>query len=231
MKRFWKTACVVPVGQDYAVQLDSKPVKLPSGQPLTLASEPLATAIAEEWAQTGPDFTPDDLPMTRLASTAQERISAHRDSIIQQLAAYGMNDLLCYRAEAPAPLVALQAESWDKWLGWAQEQHGITLQTTAGVLPVDQPPHMLPLMTGILAGYNDYQLAALGVAVPALGSLILSLALVSGHLDAAEACEAALLDETWQETQWGQDKESLARRRRISDDIALSVRFMRLAAA
>jgi chaperone required for assembly of F1-ATPase len=71
----------------------------------------------------------------------------------------------------------------------------------------------------------------LGVAVPALGSLILSLALVSGHLDAAEACEAALLDETWQETQWGQDKESLARRRRISDDIALSVRFMRLAAA
>jgi chaperone required for assembly of F1-ATPase len=229
MKRFWKTACVVPEGQDHAVQLDGRPVKLPSGKPLTVPFGALAAAIAEEWAQAGEDFTPDDLPMTRLASTAQERINTHRADIVQQLAAYGMNDLLCYRAETPASLVAQQAQSWDKWLDWAGELHGIRLRTTGGIQPIDQAPEMLPRLTDILSGYSDYQLAALGVTVPALGSLILSLALASGHLDAAEACETAMLDELWQEAQWGQDKEALARRRRISDDIAVSLRFMQLA--
>ena len=63
-----------------------------------LESVPLAEAIAAEWAEAPENFTPDDVPLTRLVATAQERVRTHRAAIIDQLAAYGRNDLLCYRA-------------------------------------------------------------------------------------------------------------------------------------
>jgi chaperone required for assembly of F1-ATPase len=228
MKRFWKTACVVIEGQLYAIQLDGRPLKLPSGRPLAVPFSALANGIAAEWAQARQDFTPDDLPMTRLASTAQERIGTHRADIVQQLAAYGMNDLLCYRAESPAGLVSLQARNWDKWLDWAADQYGIQLRTVGGIQPIHQAPEILLRLTKILSSFNDYHLAALGVIVPALGSLILGLALAGGKLDATEACETAELDEVWQQSQWGQDREALAKRRKTSEDVALSLCFMRL---
>ena len=231
MKRFWKTTRVISTENGYAVELDGRPVKLPSGEPLAVPFGPLAEAIAEEWGSAKPDFTPDDLPLTRLASTAQERITTHRASIIGQLAAYGMNDLLCYRAEAPEKLAALQREAWDPWLRWANETHGLCLLTTAGIIPINQLPWTLDRLTEQLSRYSDYTLAALGVIVPALGSLVLGLALAEGVLLPQAACDTALLDEIWQEAQWGADGEATARRGGIIGDVTLSAKFMTLCAA
>ena len=71
-------------------------------------------------------------------------------------------------------------------------------------------------------------LAGLGVAVPALGSLVLGLALADGALDAGMAHELASLDELFQAEQWGEDAEAVARRERIAEELALAERFMRL---
>ncbi|MDA8253768.1 MAG: hypothetical protein M0Z28_31960, partial [Rhodospirillales bacterium] len=79
-----------------------------------------------------------------------------------------------------------------------------------------------------LAAVGPYGLAALGVAVPALGSVVLGLALAEGALTAAEAHALATLDETYQEEFWGSDAQALARRRQIGDDVALAGRFLEL---
>jgi len=44
------------------------------------------------------------------------------------------------------------------------------------------------------------------------GSAILALALMRAHVSAADAAQAALLDETFQLERWGQDAETEARR-------------------
>ena len=71
-------------------------------------------------------------------------------------------------------------------------------------------------------------LAALGIAVPALGSLVLGLALAEGELDAATAHALGCLDELFQAELWGEDAEAAARRAGIAADIALAERFLRL---
>ena len=109
MKRFWTETEITADGDNFIVRLDERPVKLPSGKPLAVPFRALAEGIAAEWAAADENFTPDDLPLTRLATTAQERIPAHRSEIVLQLAKYGMNDLLCYRA-ADEPALALREE-------------------------------------------------------------------------------------------------------------------------
>jgi chaperone required for assembly of F1-ATPase len=74
-------------------------------------------------------------------------------------------------------------------------------------------------------------LAALGVAVPALGSLVLGLALAEGELDAASAHRIAVLDEVFQESLWGYDAEAAARRAHVAGDIAVAGRFLELVRA
>ena len=51
-------------------------------------------------------------------------------------------------------------------------------------------------------------LAALGVAVPAMGSLVLGLALAERRLDAATAHALGALDELFQADLWGEDVEA-----------------------
>lgn len=230
MKRFWKSVHVTG-GEGYSIELDGRPVKLPSGTPLAVLSKPLAEAIADEWSNAPQDFSPDDLPLTRLASTARERIVPHRADIIGQLAAYGMNDLLCYRAETPDDLVARQGESWDRWLSWAENTYGIGLRTTSGLVPIDQPHSVREAFQKILPAHSDDVITALGVIVPALGSLILGLALTIQALQPQAACEASFLDELWQEEHWGTDSEAVKRRAKIIEDVAVGARYMRLCSA
>ncbi len=231
MKRFWTGTFAVPEDSDFAIRLDSRPLKLPGGKALTVPFRALAEAIAAEWAAVGAHFTPDDLPLTRLATTAQNRVRPQREEIIGQLAAYGMNDLLCYRADGPPGLVEHEAEAWQPWLDWLERRLGIRLLSTPGVMPLEQAPESREVFIACLRQMDEYQLAGLGVIVPALGSLVLALALETGELTPDGACQCASLGELWQETRWGPDDEAATRRQRITEDVAVSARFMFLCRA
>ena len=231
MKRFWKTAQTTTRDEGYGIELDSRPVKLPSGAPLIVPFLPLADAITQEWADAPQDFTPDDLPLTRLASTAQERVPPHRAEITAQLASYGMNDLLCYRAEEPEALVARQDDIWGRWLRWAEENYGLQLQSTSGLLPINQSASTASTLHGILSEQSNYSIAALGVIIPALGSLLLGMAIATRAASLEDASQAAFLDELWQEEQWGADDEAVKRRAGLVADVTVSARFMALCGA
>jgi chaperone required for assembly of F1-ATPase len=226
MKRFWSETETAIEGDEFVVRLDGRAVKLPSGRPLAVPFRALAEGIAAEWAAAAENFTPDDLPLTRLAMTARDRVQAQRDEIIPQLAAYGMNDLLCYRADDPPALVLREEEAWQPWLDWADRQFGIALQSTSGIAPIAQSPACLEACTIHLGAMNEYQLAGLGVIVPALGSLILGLAVATQAMAPEAACECADLGALWQEARWGMDSEATARRRSVAEDVAVSARFM-----
>ncbi len=228
MKRFWTHTETAPEGEDFIVRLDTRPVKLPNGRPLAVPFQALAEGIAAEWAAISEDFTPEDLPLTRLATTAQERVREYRSEIVAQLAAYGMNDLLCYRETSERALAEREAELWQPWIDWAQARLDIALQCTTGVVPIAQAPACREAFTRHLSAMSDYQLAGLGVIVPALGSLVLALAVEEGALAAEMACNCAHLGELWQEQRWGTDAEAAARRKTVAEDVAVSARFITL---
>lgn len=232
MIRFWDTASAEATEAGYAIMLDGKPMRLPSSAPLTVRAAPLADAIAAEWQAAGGakggEMSFTDTPLTRLAGTAMERIAADPFTTVDAIARYGETDLLCYRAESPQTLVERQNAQWQPWLDWAARTYGAPLRVTAGVGFVKQHRDSVSALRAMVAALDRDALAGLGIAVPALGSLVLGLALAAGAIDAETAFRTALLDELFQAEQWGEDYEAQDRRAAILADITLADRYIRL---
>ncbi|MBM3950363.1 MAG: ATPase [Rhodospirillales bacterium] len=227
--RFYAAVGVRTASQGFAIALDDRPVRTPLGRPLILPTEALAQAVGDEWASQGSVIAPATMPLTGIANTAIDRAREDRNSFRSAVAAYGRNDLLCQRADAPADLVRRQETSWGPWLAWAAERYGARLAVGTGVMPVRQPPEAMAALDDAVGALDEWTLAAAGVAVAAGGSLVLALALVEGRIDGGEAFALAVLDETWQNERWGEDREALGRRDAIAADLAAAGRFARLA--
>ncbi|MBI0534561.1 chaperone, ATP12 [Roseomonas sp. KE2513] len=231
MKRFWEQAAVQPMEQGWGIALDGRPLRLPGGTTLHLPSRPLAEAVAAEWDMAGGgkgnEMSMEEVPLTRLVGTAVDRIAPDPAPSAAAIAEYGESDLLCYRAE-DRRLAAIQAENWQPILDWAALQHDAPLRVTTGIVHVTQPPDSLRALHAAVAAHSPFGLSALGIAVPAMGSVVLGLALSAGRIDAAEAHRLSMIDETYQESFWGTDSEAEARRVRIGADVALAARLLEL---
>ncbi len=237
VKRFWDVAEVRPAedGAGWQVMLDGKPVRIPGGAPVLLPTRALADAVAGEWRAAGGakggDFDLQAMPLTRLAGTAQERVDPAREAIALELARYGESDLLCYRTELPVGLAQRQAAAWQVWLDWAAATHGARLTSTTTLQHQTQDPAALAALAAEVARHDSYELAALGVLVPALGSLVLGLAVSAAAISAEEAHALSVLDETYQEEMWGRDADAHAGRLRVAADVTAAARFLALARA
>ncbi len=232
MKRFWDRAGIDPTPHGFAILLDHRPVHLPGGAVLHVRPEPLARAIAAEWqaagAEPGGEMSLKDTPLTRLTGTAQQLIAPDPWPTVDAISRYGETELLCYRAEAPPNLVERQARGWQPWLDWAARRFDAPLRVIAGVAPIRQHRGSIAALRRAVSSHDPHGLAGLGLAVPALGSLVLGLALAEGRLDPETAFALGTLDELYQAEIWGEDAEASARRLAIADDVALAARFMAL---
>jgi chaperone required for assembly of F1-ATPase len=232
VKRFWDTAAVEWTGQGHRILLDGKPMRLPSGNPLLAGPARLARAIADEWqaagGEKGGEMTFSDTPLTRLAGTVLERIAPDPAPTIDAIARYGETDLLCYRAETPEKLVQRQHQLWQPWLDWVALAHDAPLRVATGVGYVKQHHDTIAALRAAVAALDRHALAALGIAVPALGSLVLGLALAAGEMDARTAYTLGALDELFQAEQWGDDYEAVDRRTSMLADILLAARYIDL---
>lgn len=232
MKRFWDTASIEWTDKGYTILLDGRAMHLPGGAVLRVEAEPLARAIADEWQMAGGgkggEMSFADTPLTRLAGTAQQRIAPDPAPTIDAIARYAESDLLCYRAERPPELIARQTCAWQPWLDWAALAYDAPLRVGSGIAYVKQHRGSVAALRNAVAALDVAALAALGIAVPALGSLVLGLAMAEGQLDAATAHELGALDELFQAEAWGEDAEAAARRAAIAADITLAFRFLQL---
>ena len=235
MKRFWDNATITQLANGWSVALDGKPVRIPGGAALALPTEPLAKAVAAEWQDAGGakggDFTLNAMPLTRLSGTAQERVAPAQEAIALELARYGESDLLCYRTEHPAALAVRQLEGWQPWLDWTADRFGARLASTTSLMHVPQDPAALAILAAAVARHDAYGLGALGVLVPALGSLVLGLAVSESAITPEDAHALSAMDEFYQEELWGRDPDSHAGRLRVAADVASAARFLTLARA
>ena len=207
-------------------------MRLPGGGELRLPQEPLAHAIAAEWRGAGQrkngEVAMDDLPLTQLAATALHRIAPAPAATAAAIAKYGEADCLCYRVEHPPELALRQNEAWQPWLDWTAETFGARLAVTTSIEAVPQPAQALHALAAAVNAHDSWQLAGLGILVPAYGSLVLGLAVARGALTAEAALRLSLLEDLHEEELWGADDLSVARRARMARDVADAARFMRL---
>ncbi|WP_371346730.1 ATP12 family chaperone protein [Ancylobacter sp. IITR112] len=226
-KRFYTRAEAAPVDGLFRVELDGRPVRTPGRHLVAVPSEALAQALAQEWQAQGEFIDPMTMPMTRLVNSALDGVAPNMAEVGDEIVRYAGSDLLCYRTDNPAQLVALHAQLWDPVLGWARERFGASFMLSEGVVHVAQPPRTLELIAAALPD-DPLRMAALNLMTTLSGSALLALAVAHGHLDMVQAWRAAHADEEVQEQLWGTDAEALARRATRFRDFEAAARLYAL---
>lgn len=228
MKRFYKEVWIAGGEEAFLVSLDGKPAKTLQGAVLEVPARRLAEEIAGEWRDQGEHIDRATMPLTGLANSTIDRVSRNRGQVIDHILGFGRNDLLCYRAEAPAALAERQKALWDPLLDWARTKHGLRLMADAGIAYIEQPVDAIVRMQELVSGLNDFMLAPFDLASSLTGSFVIALAIVEGHLTADGAFAAAQLDEIFQAETWSRDAEAEARRARLLAELEAAERFVRL---
>jgi chaperone required for assembly of F1-ATPase len=229
LKRFYKSAGIAERGDGtFAILLDGRQVKTPAGKPLCPPAQRLAEAIAGEWNAQGETIAPASLPLTKLANTAIDAVVGRKGQVAGDILRYAGTDLVCYRAEYPAELIAAQAAAWDPVLNWVRERYSAPFLVSAGIAHAEQPPASLAAIGAALARLDAFKLSALHVMTALTGSALIALAHAGGGLDVAAAWAAAHTDEDWQVAHWGEDYEASQRRKAQLAEFEAASLFFRL---
>jgi chaperone required for assembly of F1-ATPase len=226
MKRFYQSVELAAADDGHRVLLDGRPLNTPARRALTLPSAALAEALAEEWRAQGETIGPEGMPLTRLASTAQDRMPELRAVAIDDVVGYAGTDVLCYRAAAPLALVERQQQVWQPLLDWATSALGTRLVVTTTLLPVTQPDAAIRGLRAAVEELGDWPLVGLHAATTALGSLVLGLALSRGRINAEQGLAASLLDELFEIERWGKDAETERRHDALRREVDAAALFL-----
>jgi chaperone required for assembly of F1-ATPase len=210
-KRFYARAGVVESPHGFAITLDDKPVRTPSGRALVAPTRGIADAIAAEWEAQKEFIDPLTMPFTRFANSVVDAVVERVDAVADDVAKYLGSDLLFYRAGHPEALVAREATLWDPVVFWAADTLGAHFILAEGIVHVRQPESAIAAARAAFPG-DPWSIAALHVVTSLTGSALLALALMRGVLDADQVWAAAHVDEDWNIEKWGIDEEVAARR-------------------
>ena len=210
-KRFYANVDVASVNDGFAVRLDDRAPKSPSGAALVLPTEPLARLSAAEWAAQGEYIDPASMPATRLGWSALALDEATRAVAVERLASFAGSDLLCYFADGPTSLVERQERRWGPVIAWAEQALSARFHRTQGIVHQPQPQATLDRFAELARAEDAFALTGLIAAAALFGSAILAFAVRRGELTAEAAFELSRLDETFQEERWGVDAEAAAR--------------------
>ncbi|KXS10880.1 ATP12-domain-containing protein [Gonapodya prolifera JEL478] len=211
IKRFWKTADVKESDDGWVILLDGRPLKTPTGKQMILPKDRrlLATLVAAEW-ESVKLLKQYSLVLTSLAARAVDDFAdpETRQKVIKDLCKYIHTDTICYRQPYPDPLIRLQQRHWDPLIKWLQEEYGIRLHTTEGILSIHQEVQVVDALRQIIDGMDPFELAAFERATLHTKSFVTGLALVKRALTAEEAAAAARVEVQHQIDMWGEVEDA-----------------------
>lgn len=225
-KRFYATAGVAEIDSGFAVALDGKPIKTPSGRVVAVPSRAIAEAMVAEWEAQQEHIDPTTMPMTRFANSVVDAVIDRVTLVRDDIAKYLASDLLFYRAGHPERLVAREAQHWDPVVFWAADELGAHFILAEGIMHVRQPNAAVAAAREALP-HDPWSVAALHVVTTLTGSALLALALHQGARDAEQVWAAAHVDEDFNAEQWGADEEVVIRNAARKRDFDAAVAILR----
>ncbi|MBJ3778214.1 ATP12 family chaperone protein [Acuticoccus mangrovi] len=210
IRRFYREASVADHAAGARILLDGRPVRTPAKAHLA-APRPVAERIAAEWNAQGEHILPLTMPMTRLVNTAIDGVGGAVEAVREDIAKMAGSDLVMYRADWPAGLVAAQKQRWDPVVANAEALFGVRIVLVEGVMPVSQDERLTLAVLDALPR-DPLPLAALHQLTTLTGSALIALAVARGTLGFDEGWIAAHVDEDWNIAEWGEDAEAARRR-------------------
>ncbi|ORX91500.1 ATP12-domain-containing protein [Basidiobolus meristosporus CBS 931.73] len=207
LKRFWKAVTLAELKDGYAVALDGRTLKTPSGQVLTVPKEKkiLALLLAAEWESQSVLLKPHSLPLTSLVARSIDGLTdeEERKTTIDRLMNYLDTDTTCYQHVYPQSLIDLQNEHWKPLIDWVEEKYQVKLNVTNSILGTAQQPETVKRLRQEVESFDPLTLSAFERATLSSKSFIIALALVKRQLSVEAATTASRVEVLSQIKQWG----------------------------
>ena len=207
MKRFYKDVTVKAFEDSWCILLDTHTAKTPGGRTLAVPTKTLAMNIAHEWDRQDAFVNPDSMPLSCLANTCLETLLTQRQAMEAVTKSYLDADLLCYPADSPDSLVALQNKLWTPERKWVKARYDSALNIAPGIMPVAQDPSVVARLGRLVEDMDDWQFTAAQLLVSTTGSYVLMLGAMDRRLDAEAVIARAFLPERHHMDIWGHDTD------------------------
>ena len=229
-KRFYESVFVEEAEdvQGFCVKLDQRILKSPEKVKLVWASRDLAQRIAQEWDFQKEAIYLHDMPLTLLSYSSIGRDKAIYEELRTEMLSYAGSDLIVYRATRPPELIAQQKHAWMPVLDWLEQDFGASFKTVEGISFITQPKASLKQIELYLRRVSDEHLAGLMAMTKLSGSVFLAMSVREKFSDAAGAWERAMVDENWQNSQWGQDEAQKQKLLMMRRDFSAAADFIKL---
>ncbi len=241
MKRFYDDVSIREVSASggkadtqasgWQVTLDGRGLKTVKGTAQIVPSEPLANALAQEWADQGEDLDPATFPMRDMADYAIDVVAPDMAAVADKVVAYGDTDTLLYRADPDEPLYARQMEVWEPIVCDFEQREGIELVRVSGIIHRPQNEAALAKLRLRLGQQNPFALAGVELMTSLAASLVVGLTAseTEQEADAIALWRAVCLEGEWQADLWGRDAEEEERRAKRQADFLKAREATRLA--
>ncbi len=227
-KRFYKSVFVEQVDGGFCVKLDQRILKSPERVALEWPSRDLAQRVAQEWDFQEERIVLHDMPMTTLSYSSIGRDDKVYAELRAEMLSYAGSDLIVYRSTTPRELVERQEQGWNPVLSWLEKQYGAAFRSTQGVGFVEQPQNALDIIGFYLKRVDDEHLPAMMQITKVSGSVFLAMAVRERFLEVGQAWKLAMIDEDWQNSQWGHDEAQKQKIMLMNRDFAAAADFIHL---
>ena len=183
--------------------LDDVSLRTPLENDLTIRNRTIAHIVKSEWSKVKKEINYLHMPYTKACFLSVDRSEGESLQLKEKLVAYGMSDLLCYRADKGSDLARVQSKNWDPLIDWIQIELGMTLIISHGLMPVEQSKGLEEALSKLLLQIDPLSLTALDELVTLSNSLIIGLAILKEKILPEKAWVLMRVDEDWQRQIWG----------------------------
>jgi ATP synthase F1 complex assembly factor 2 len=208
--------------EGYGVLLGHRKLRTPRRELLVLPTEPLALAVAGEWASQGSLLQPSIMHLTSLCNTVVDNPHHRsRSSSVDTILPLLHTDTVLYRQEEQEDLFALQSKEWDPLVNWFNQRFCTKLQPSTSLDPPSLPPSLLSSVSLYLSQLDNWTLQGFWYAVQSCHSVIITSALMEGHLNVDSAVNLSRLEirhqvDHWGSVEWQHDVEHQDLRSRLA---------------
>jgi len=227
MKKFWKKIEIrQSSSKKFHLLLDNKKLTTPMKKELVLPSEILVNEVLREWDQNSDNINIDDLVFYGVLSTAIDKVNLEKDAYVNDIIDFIDTDLICYRAESPNDLIALQNKSWNPILLLIEKYIDVKIKVFKGVMPSNQDQKVHTEIKKLISNLSDVQISVLHRITNLIGSIFLSLCILKKDLLKEDAFECSFLDELWQAKNWGHEEDASIKRNKIRLELNRLIHFV-----
>jgi len=227
MKKFWKKIEIrQSSSKNFHLLLDNNKLTTPMKKELVLPSEILVNEVLREWDQNSDNINIDDLVFYGVLSTAIDKVNLEKDAYVNDIIDFIDTDLICYRAESPNDLIALQNKSWNPILLLIEKYIDVKIKVFKGVMPSNQDQKVHTEIKKLISNLSDVQISVLHRITNLIGSIFLSLCILKKDLLKEDAFECSFLDELWQAKNWGHEEDALIKRNKIRLELNRLIHFV-----